>query len=111
IDLEAPRRDHAGIADAILLPSERARWLALPREAQNADLIRSFSLKEAIYKAIDPRYRRYVDFREVSVEALPDGTAVVEWLLAERETPPARIELRWARFQADAWLCTARAFW
>lgn len=114
IDLEDPRRGGMHLADMLLLEPEKAATVALPESAQTSDLIRRFALKEAIYKAIDPRYRRYVDFKEVAVwpDAAGDmGGARVEWSLAQGERPPAEMGLSWQRWGDAGWLCGARARW
>lgn len=115
VDLEDPDRAVLHLQGALLTPPEATALAARPEAAQNADLIRRFALKEAIYKAIDPRYRRYVDFREVSVwPDAPDaeaGAARVEWHLTGGEAPPRALELRWHRWGAAGWLCTALADW
>ena len=38
------------------------------------DVTRSFAIKEAIYKAIDPIVRRYVGFTEVELDVAADGS-------------------------------------
>lgn len=118
IDLEDPRRGGMHLADMLLIEPEHAATRALPPDAQTADLIRRFALKEAIYKAIDPWYQRYVDFKEVAVWPAPDaatapdaGSARVEWMLGQGETPPAEMILRWRRWGDAGWLCAARARW
>jgi 4'-phosphopantetheinyl transferase EntD len=89
IDLEraiAPRMD---IARRILTPRE-------PR-VTGAELTRVFSIKEAIYKAVDPIVRRFVGFQEVE---LLDGRAITQL--------PVVIE--YASCEHDGyWIATARA--
>jgi 4'-phosphopantetheinyl transferase EntD len=55
-----------------------------------------FSVKEAIYKALDPFVRRYVAFREMSVSPRADGTAEVRPHLPAAEGP-FEIEATWRR--------------
>ncbi|HMG57415.1 MAG TPA: 4'-phosphopantetheinyl transferase superfamily protein [Kofleriaceae bacterium] len=62
-----------------------------------------FSIKEAIYKAIDPYVRRYVGFTEVELELDPAGDAV-----AVTTALPFAIAATW-REHAGHWLCTAHA--
>ncbi len=61
-----------------------------------------FSIKEAIYKAVDPFVRRYVAFTEVELEVADDGIAYVTSEL------PLAIETTW-REVGGFWLATARA--
>ena len=67
-----------------------ARWILTPREqAQLVDRGRGatlrFSIKEAIYKAIDPFVRRYVAFTEVELEVSEAGVAQVRLGAAARD--------------------------
>lgn len=114
IDLEDPRRGGLHLQDMLLTDPEKAALAQRPVASQRSDLIRRFALKEAIYKAIDPRYRRYVDFKEVAVWPDPidgmAGAARVDCMFAEGETPPA-LHLRWRRWGEAGWLCTAEARW
>ena len=96
LDLElaaAPRRD---ISRRILTPREQAQLPDLGR----AVTLR-FSIKEAIYKAIDPYVRRYVGFTEVELDFTGDAVQVTTAL-------PFSIEVTW-REHGDHWLATARA--
>lgn len=60
-----------------------------------------FSIKEAIYKAIDPYVRRYVGFTEVELALAGDAVTVTTAL-------PFAIEATW-REHAGHWLATAYA--
>ena len=96
VDLELavpPRQD---IARRILTPREQA---ALPDRGRAVTL--RFSIKEAIYKAIDPYVRRYVGFTEVELDVTGDAVTVTTAL-------PFAIEATW-REHAGHWLATARA--
>lgn len=114
VDLEDAARSVVKLAPTILTTEEQAAVFALPATVQNAEIVRRFALKEAIYKAIDPRYRRYVDFLEVEVwpdEGEGEGSAKVVWRLAQGEVPPQEMVLRWRRWGTAGWLCTAVASW
>ena len=96
VDLEhaaAPRTD---IARRILTPREQAQ---LPDRDRAVTL--RFSIKEAIYKALDPYVRRYVGFTEVELEFAGDAVTVTTAL-------PFAIAATW-REHAGYWLATARA--
>jgi len=87
VDLEdyAPARN--GIADRILVAEEIAAMEALPEDRRWIALVLRFSIKEAIYKAIDPFVRRYVDFHEAIVHPDLHGHAEVRLALAQGEGP------------------------
>ncbi len=62
-------RDRSAIAPKVLRAAEHERWSAAG--AEWPDLLRLFSLKEAIYKALHPHVPRYIAFEEA--EIAPDG--------------------------------------
>jgi len=96
VDLERAAPPRQDIARRILTPRELA---ALPDRGAAVTL--RFSIKEAIYKAIDPYARRYVGFTEVEVELDGDAVSVTTAL-------PYEIEATW-RAHDGHWLATARA--
>ena len=96
VDLEVAASPRQDIARRILTPREQAQ---LPDRGRAVTL--RFSIKEAIYKAIDPYVRRYVGFTEVELEVTGDHVIVTTAL-------PFDIEATW-REHAGHWLATARA--
>jgi enterobactin synthetase component D len=94
VELAAPPR--ADIARRILTPREQAR---VPDRGRAVTL--RFSIKEAIYKAIDPHLRRYVGFTEVELELAGEACTVAHAL-------PLAIEAAFCE-HAGHWLATARA--
>jgi 4'-phosphopantetheinyl transferase EntD len=101
-------RAHVGIDLELAAPSRQdiARWILTKREQETLEdrgrgATLRFSIKEAIYKAVDPFVRRYVAFTEVELE-VADGIAHVSSEL------PFAIETTW-REHAGFWLATARA--
>jgi enterobactin synthetase component D len=85
IDVEVVRPFKHDIARHVLTAGERA---ALPPEgpARDTEVLRLFSAKEAIYKALDPWVRRFVSFQEAEIAHAPGGlTATVT--LAQGEGP------------------------
>jgi len=93
VDVEVVKPLREGLAEHILTARE------LP-EIDPALTIAAFSIKEAIYKAIDPIVRRYVGFHEVELELerltedfvgvavrplLPESLPPIEATVAERE--------------------------
>lgn len=88
-----------------------ARWILTAREQtviaergldRGLGATLRFSIKEAIYKAVDPFVRRYVAFTEVELDVDDDGIAHVTSEL------PLAIETTW-REVGGFWLATARA--
>jgi enterobactin synthetase component D len=65
IDIEIPVAVSAAFGRKILTPKEQADIASMPHPSQQ--ILRYFSAKEAIYKALDPYVRRYVGFQEVEL--------------------------------------------
>lgn len=98
VDLEVARAPRQDIASRILTPREIG---ALSDRDRGLGATLRFSIKEAIYKAVDPFVRRYVAFTEVELDVV-DGVAHVTTEL------PFAIETTW-REHTGFWLATARA--
>ncbi|MGE0549661.1 MAG: 4'-phosphopantetheinyl transferase [Kofleriaceae bacterium] len=96
VDLELAAPPRQDIATRILTPRELE---ALADRGAGTTL--RFSIKEAIYKAVDPFVRRYVAFTEVELE-IADGIAHVSSELA------LDIDTTWRELDGY-WLATARA--
>lgn len=73
VDLEDAAGPRVDISRRVLTDRELASLARFEGEARRAELALRFSLKEAIYKAIDPWVRRYVGFREVELVLDGDG--------------------------------------
>lgn len=93
IDVEEPAPKHEAIARHVLTPREQGAVATLPRERRADAVLLRFSLKEAIYKAIDPWLGRLVGFTEIEVEPLDDGRVRITPAL--REARPPQIEAAW----------------
>jgi enterobactin synthetase component D len=104
LEMDVPRTHD--IAARVLRDAERDELAGLDAVARAREVLLRFSAKEAIYKAIDPYVRRYVDFKEMSVSPSADGGAVVTPHLRDGEGPFV-IEVRWRRFDGIV-LTTAR---
>jgi phosphopantetheine--protein transferase-like protein len=106
IDVEGVRSFKYDIARHVLTADERA---ALPPDgpARDAEVLRLFSAKEAIYKALDPWVQRFVSFQEATVTRAPNGGLRARLALAQREGPFA-VELHDAS-DAAVILIAARA--
>jgi enterobactin synthetase component D len=92
VDLEHRPTAHdvarPSIARRILTAWELDALSALDTDplAQRERVILSFAIKEAVYKAIDPTVRRYVQFTEVALQFGDDGAVSVSLLLPELAT-------------------------
>ncbi len=106
VDVEMDIARSHDIASRVLRDAERAELVGLDAAGRAREVLLRFSAKEAIYKALDPFVRRYVDFKEMSVSPRPGGAALVTPYLREGEGPFA-IEVRWRRFDGIV-LTTAR---
>jgi enterobactin synthetase component D len=105
-------RELAGLAGLAELDerAERAGLAELDHHERSLAVTLRFSIKEAIYKAIDPWVRRYVGFREVELDVHDDGTAEVRCV--DPRLVGLQIEATWTRLPTllpAMWLCTAQA--
>jgi 4'-phosphopantetheinyl transferase EntD len=99
LDIEVAAPARFPIERRILTAREQERV----RDAR--DVTRSFAIKEAIYKAIDPIVRRFVGFTEVELEVGADGTCTVHVVDAVRL--PVVVEAWWQE-RDGLWLATAK---
>jgi 4'-phosphopantetheinyl transferase EntD len=83
VELDGPTR--IDIARHVLTPGELSELQPLSEQARGSEVKLRFSAKEALYKALDPFVRRYVGFREVTVQPRADGSARVELRLPASE--------------------------
>lgn len=75
LDLEELHPPRLAIAERVLRSEELAAVEALPAAERWGEVVRRFSVKEAIYKALHPHLRRFVGFDEASVEVRGAGGA------------------------------------
>jgi enterobactin synthetase component D len=80
-------RDRArpDVSKRVLTQGELQRLEQIPEESRRRAVILHFSLKEALYKAIDPLVSRHVAFHEASMTPSPDGTVQIALALAPDE--------------------------
>ncbi len=110
VDLERAEPPRVDLTNRVLTPRERAALTSLdPRQHGLAVSLR-FSVKEAVYKAIDPWVRRYVGFGEVEVDLDADGGGRARPVAPELidQLAGAQLELTWTQLDGH-WLCTALA--
>jgi 4'-phosphopantetheinyl transferase EntD len=109
VDLEVGGQPRMGIAPRVLTPSELSSVNELPPERQWFSVLMRFAIKEAIYKALAPKLRRYIGFEEAVVEPCTDGSAEVQLLLKEGgQMPDLVAEYTWV---PQGLIATARARW
>jgi enterobactin synthetase component D len=82
LDLEGDGRERLRIEPRVLSAAESAHLDTLPPERRWLELMVRFAVKEAIYKAVHARLRRYVAFDEAEVE-VELGQVRVSDLLAD----------------------------
>ena len=87
VDVEDYGPPRLGIAKRILLPEELDAIEGLDSERRWFAVLLRFSIKESIYKALDPYVRRYVGFHEALVTPDLQGAARVELRLEQGEGP------------------------
>lgn len=87
VDLEDYLPARPAIASHVLTPAEQAAIEHLPDLRKWISILLRFSIKESIYKALDPYVRRYVGFQEAEVTPGLDGEATVLLRLAQGEGP------------------------
>lgn len=86
VDLELVRPLRADLSGRILTEGERAA-LPPPGAARDAHLLRVFSAKEAIYKALSPVLARFIGFDEAEIQFPAGGGMGAQLRLAGGEGP------------------------
>lgn len=86
VDLETYGPPRPRVAAKVLTPQEQRAIRDLPDDRRWFAILLRFSLKEALYKALHPHLRRYVDFQEVSI--FPDLQGSGEVILHFPEADP-----------------------
>lgn len=87
VDLEDYEPTRLSIASSVLTEREQRQIADLPDLRKWIALLVRFSIKESVYKALDPYVRRYVGFQEAEVEPDLQGSARVALQLAGGEGP------------------------
>jgi enterobactin synthetase component D len=104
IDVEDAAPPRVDIAAKVLTAVELLEVDALAPDARWRAVVTRFSIKESIYKAVDPFVQRYVGFKEAEVDLGPPAAARLS--LAKGEGPFAA-EVSWAEIEG-AIVSTAR---
>lgn len=109
VDLEVRGHARMGIAPRVLTPDEMSEIEHLPLDRQWTSVLMRFAIKEAIYKALAPRLRRYIGFEEAYVFPHTDGSVDVTMHLREGDpAPQLEAEYTWL---PQGLIATARARW
>lgn len=87
VDIEDYGPPRLSIAPRVLTESELQAVSPLPDDRRWMEILLRFSLKESIYKALDPYVKRYVGFHEVEVWPDVTGRATAKFKLADGEGP------------------------
>jgi enterobactin synthetase component D len=109
VDLEDLSPAREGIERRVLRPEELAEVEELPAERRWISTLIRFSIKEAIYKSLAPKHRRYIDFREAAVFPGIDGSARVQ-LFLEQGPHPEQLDARYVWLHRSV-LSSVRARW
>lgn len=97
VDVELVGAATRDIASHVLTPREQAQLAHLDDERRARAVLERFSIKEAFYKAIDPKLERFVGFLEVEVELDDAGQAQFMTSVLDAYAPRAiegRVEVR-----------------
>lgn len=105
VDVELLKAPRPGLEKMVLTDRERGRL------EDPLLVLASFSIKEAVYKAIDPRLRRYVSFQEAELEltALTESFTIVAVSLTLAGGEPAGEVIATVARIDDHIIATARA--
>jgi len=109
LDFEILGQERLGIAKKVLTLDEQAMVDALPEHRQWTSVLLHFTIKEAIYKALAPRLRRYIGFQEAQIGIGRAGSASVV-LTLDPAAEPVSVEARYA-WMPEGVVATARARW
>jgi phosphopantetheine--protein transferase-like protein len=95
VDLEHLHPERFDIAKKVLTEKERQYLSTLPTERQWCYLLMTFSFKEAIYKALAPKWKRYIGFEEAEVFPNVDMTAQVSLNPVKNDILPIELNARY----------------
>jgi phosphopantetheine--protein transferase-like protein len=109
VDFEQIGRDRRDIAPKVLTAAEHDEIKLLRADRQWTAILLRFAIKEAIYKALAPRLRRFIGFNEAEISDLANGSATVR-LNLEGGGNPDEIEVNYD-WIADGVIATARVRW
>lgn len=109
IDFEHFEPERIGIMSRVLRDEELEQVDNIHQDRKWMATLIYFSAKEAIYKAIAPRHKRYIGFKELALYPKLDGRIEVQWHL-EKGPEPQSTELRYIWLE-NGILTTAQIHW
>ena len=109
LDFEVLGRDRRHIAEKILCPEEMQHVRVLPEEHQWGAILVRFALKEAIYKCLAPRLKRYIAFEEACIKDFQNGHATLQLHLKTGDGPKSIEGLY--EWMPEGLIATVRAQW
>jgi enterobactin synthetase component D len=92
---DSPWDNRPDISSRVMTPEELSTLATLPEGLRRREVVLHFSVKEALYKAINPIIGRYVSFQEATVHPRGDGSVDVTLALSKGEGPFVS-EARWS---------------
>jgi enterobactin synthetase component D len=104
--VEAGWDNRPDISSRVMTPHELTILAGLPERLRRRQVVLHFSIKEALYKAINPLIGRYVSFQEASAQPQSDGAVAVTLTLSKGEGP-FDVESRWS--EIDGHILTTAA--
>jgi len=90
------------IARNILTSNELSKLGKLSNISRENEILLIFSFKESIYKAIHPVLKRKINFNEVEIEPLNNGTVKINWFLKTCEK--FKTITNWIIFRDKYWI-------
>jgi 4'-phosphopantetheinyl transferase EntD len=102
VDVEELSPGKYDISRRVLTPAELAVVNARAAEERWREVLIRFSMKESIYKAVDPFVRRYVGFEEAEVDLGPRGEGIqraAARLALEKGEGPFEVEASWLEIE------------
>ena len=109
IDVESLLPERMQIQDKILREEEKDAVAALPNSQQWLATLIRFSIKESLYKALDPKQKRYISFLEASIEPHQNTNATITLHLAQGPLPKkAQAQYIWLENHI---ISTVRCIW
>jgi len=94
MDIEALWPMRMNIAHLVCTEREILASMGLSQSRRWRDVLLRFSMKEAVYKAVDPFVRRTLDFSELSLDLYEDGRADATWTVLN-PLPNLFLDVRW----------------